>query len=153
MLEGARADATRVKARTVKVVAVIAATVVFPIAAGGCSTSEQDPAGRSYAGQPLTRGSLKQPARVEGRAVKLAIGGRFERRFWPGVNLGPTVPGTFPGEMAAKREDYDRWLSGMGDLGARVVRVYTILGPAFYEALAEYNSAHAKAPIYVIHGV
>ena len=139
------------EARTVKAVAVIAATVAFAAVAGGCLGTEQAP--RSYAGDPLTRGGLKQPARVEGEALELAIGGRFESRFWPGVNLGPTVPGTFPGEMAAKRPDYDRWLSGMGDLGARVVRVYTILGPPFYEALAAYNRAHGKAPIYVIHGV
>jgi hypothetical protein len=73
--------------------------------------------------------------------------------FWPGVNLGPTTPGHSPGEVAATREEYDRWLQGMGDLGVQVVRIYTILRPAFDDALAAYNDEHADAPIMLIHGV
>jgi hypothetical protein len=33
----------------------------------------------------------------------------------------------------------------MGAVGARLVRVYTILRPSFYDALAAYNRAHRKA--------
>ena len=41
----------------------------------------------------------------------------------------------------------------MQDLGARVVRVYTILRPAFYEALAAHNERHPRTPLYFIQGV
>ncbi len=41
----------------------------------------------------------------------------------------------------------------MGDLGVRVVRVYTILRPDFYDALADYNAKHPAAPIYFIQGI
>ena len=97
---------------------------------------------------------LRMPAAVRGSSLALAEGhGRFSARFWPGVNLGATVPGTQPGEVAPSRADYARWLSGMGVLGARVVRVYTILRPGFYDALAAYNRSHPHAPLRFIQGV
>jgi hypothetical protein len=97
---------------------------------------------------------MRMPARVRGDHVELATAEHgFQPRFWPGVNLGSTVPGTFPGEVAQTRKDYKRWLPEMAALGTRALRVYTILPPAFYEELRAYNLAHAAAPIYVIHGV
>jgi hypothetical protein len=96
---------------------------------------------------------LTLPARVEGRTVASATKDGFVARFWPGVNLGSTVPGRQPGEVATTRADYDRWLSGIGDLGASVVRIYTILRPAFYDAIAAYNAAHSEAPLFFIQGV
>ena len=107
----------------------------------------------SFAGEPVQADGLRVPARVNGPALDLATPAGFGRRFWPGVNLGSTIPGHQPGEVAASRADYDRWLAGMGELGVRVVRVYTILRPAFYDALADYNAVHPAAPIYFIQGV
>ena len=106
-----------------------------------------------YAGTTLKRDGLKLPARIQGRDLALAHKGRFAARFWPGVNLGVTVPGRSPGELAPTRRDYDRWLDGMQDLGSRVVRVYTILRPAFYDALAAHNRRHPRTPLYFIQGV
>jgi hypothetical protein len=91
------------------------------------------------------------PARVDGDRVALTDGSG--PRFWAGVNLGVTLPGHAPGELAPTRRDYDRWLDGIGDMGARVVRVYTILRPAFYDALAAYNREHPRAPLHFIQGV
>ena len=96
---------------------------------------------------------LTLPARVEGRSVAAATENGFVPAFWPGVNLGSTIPGHQPGEVAATRRDYDRWLSGIGDLGARVSRIYMILRPSFYDALAAYNGAHADRSLYFIQGV
>ena len=107
----------------------------------------------SYAGKPIRQGGVTLPARVSGDDVQLAINGRFATRFWPGVNLGVTVPGHAPGELAPTRKDYDRWLDGMRELGVKVVRVYTILRPQFYEALAAHNRRHPKTPLYFIQGV
>jgi hypothetical protein len=107
----------------------------------------------SFAGQPAAVDGLNLPARVQGPSLELSTGGGFERRFWPGVNLGSTTPGHQPGEVAASRRQYDSWLAGMGDLGVRVVRIYTILRPDFYDALAAYNAAHPAAPIYFIQGI
>lgn len=106
-----------------------------------------------YAGTTLTRDDMKLPARIQGTGLALAYKNGFADRFWPGVNLGVTVPGRSPGELAPTRADFDRWLDGMQDLGARVVRVYTILRPQFYEALAAHNARNPKTPLYFIQGV
>lgn len=62
----------------------------------------------SFAGTPIVVHGLTVPARVVGEDVALAVGGSFAPRFWAGVNLGATVPGRLPGEVAATRRDYDR---------------------------------------------
>src|SRR5688572_8116810 len=126
---------------------VLAAACLISLAAAA-------PAGAAdWTGRPATANGLTVPAAVGGKTVDLATARGFEARFWPGVNLGATVPGRHPGELAATRRDYDRWLAGMGALGVRVVRVYTIQRPAFYDALAAYNRAHAGAPLRFIQGV
>jgi hypothetical protein len=94
--------------------------------------------------------ALKVPARVQGGGIALQ---GAKPRFWAGVNLGATIPGHAPGELPARRSDYDRWLKGIGALHARVVRVYTILRPVFYDALAAYNRRHRSRPLYFIQGV
>jgi len=102
---------------------------------------------------PRKAGGLTVPARVEGREVAAADGDGFSPVFWSGVNLGSTVPGHQPGEVAATRADYDRWLPGMAALDARVIRIYTILPPAFYDALAAYNRAHPEHALFFVQGV
>ncbi len=120
-----------------------AAAGVAPAAAGAAS----------YAGAPAVVDGLRVPARAGAGTVDLATsGGAFAPRFWPGVNLGSTTPGHQPGELAATRADYDRWLAGMHALGARVVRVYTIHPPAFYAALAALNAEHPASPLRLVQG-
>ena len=138
---------------------VAALGCLLALALAGCGFGDDERAGAErpdkglYAGAPLERDGMKLPARVQGRRLALAFEGEFADRFWPGVNLGVTVPGRHPGELPATRADYDRWLDGMQDLGARVVRVYTILRPAFYEALAAHNERNPRTPLHFIQGV
>ena len=73
--------------------------------------------------------------------------------FVPGVNVGSTIPGKQPGELAISGEEYARWFSQMGSMGLRALRVYTILPPVFYERLATFNKAHPQRPLYLIQGV
>jgi hypothetical protein len=137
--------------RRVLAVAIPVAAIVAVGAAVAVLGGSDDAAGPRL--EPRRVGDLTLPARVEGRAIAAATADGFAPLFWAGVNLGSTVPGTQPGEVAATRQDYDRWLAGMSDLGARVVRIYTILGPQFYDALAAYNAAHADRPIFFMQGV
>ncbi len=136
---------------------VIAAALAVAAAGSGCGSSEDPaptlPAGPSYAGSPVTLAGLKVPVRAHGADIALAVDGGFAPRFWPGVNLGATLPGTLPGELAPAREDYDRWLEEMGVLGVRLLRVYTILPPPFYDSFAAYNQAHGARPIHLLQGV
>jgi hypothetical protein len=82
--------------------------------------------------------------------------GGYRGLFLAGVNLGVGVPGTYAGELAATREQYERWLEKMGEAGINAVRLYTLHFPRFYEALAAYNTRREqsrKAPIYVFQGI
>jgi hypothetical protein len=101
----------------------------------------------------ITVDGLRMPARVHGGAVEAATADGFRPRFWAGVNLGSTTPGHLPGEVAATRHDYDRWIWQMGRLGVSTVRVYTILRPSFYDALRAYDIGHPDHPIMLIQGV
>jgi hypothetical protein len=73
--------------------------------------------------------------------------------FWSGVNLGSSVPGHNPGELAMTAEDYRRWLDQMGQAGVRVLRVYTILPPYFYEEFRGHNERNPDSPLYLLHGI
>jgi hypothetical protein len=98
-------------------------------------------------------GGLRLPAKVIGTEIKPFVGGAYQSIFWAGVNLGSSVPGEDPGAVAATRLDYDRWFAEMAELGVTVVRVYTILGPSFYDALREHNLKNPTKPIYVLQGI
>ncbi|MEO8686744.1 MAG: hypothetical protein ABI611_00830 [Solirubrobacteraceae bacterium] len=129
--------------------------VVLAVLVCGCGASDapKPHLAADYRGTPAQVGGLQLPARVRGDYVELSTAAHgFQPRFWPGVNLGSTVPGRFPGELAQTRADYRRWLPEMAALGTRALRVYTILPPAFYQELRRYDLAHPAAPVYVIHG-
>jgi hypothetical protein len=93
------------------------------------------------------------PFAVQGDRLAVHEGEAFTPIFIKGVNLGVGVPGTLAGELAATREQYDRWFEQMGAMGLNSVRIYTLHYPRFYDALANYNEHHPDAPLYVLHGI
>lgn len=95
---------------------------------------------------------IAYPSRVNGQAFEVYQDGEWEPFTIKGVNMGMAKPGTFPGEAAITREEYDRWFQAIGEMNANAVRVYTLHPPAFYEAFAAYN-ASAEEPLYLYHGV
>ena len=97
-------------------------------------------------------GGTKQVTAVRDGRVALYDGEGWEPRFWNGVNLGATTPGHFPGDLSPTKEDYLRWFPMMKEMNADVVRVYTILPPHFYEALAEYNERN-EDPLMLMQGI
>src|SRR6478672_7421135 len=140
----------RLRHAALAVPALVIAAVLAVLILGDESSRS---AGLPFTGKPVEVGGLRLPARIHGDALQLATPKGFEDRFWAGVNLGSTIPGRQPGEVAARATDYHSWFEEMGQLGVRVVRVYTLLDPSFYSELAAYNRAHPDAPLYVIHGV
>ena len=101
------------------------------------------------------------PVEVEGaRSVATTSGTTFalhtkhgDVTFVPGINLGTTTPGHYPGEVAIEATDYRRWFAQMGAMGIRAVRIYTIHRPVFYTELLAYNTAHPDAPLYLVQGI
>lgn len=73
--------------------------------------------------------------------------------FIKGINMGVAVPGTFPGEMAATKEDYARWFTMIQEAGFNCIRLYTLHFPRFYEVLDSFNLAHPSSPLYFMQGV
>lgn len=97
-------------------------------------------------------GGIKQVSTVKDAKLAVYEGDRWETRFWNGVNLGDTLPGHAPGELAPTREDYMRWFPQMKAMNVDVLRVYTILDPEFYEALKDFHSGR-EDPLWLIQGV
>lgn len=122
-------------------------------ALAACSPAGQEgEQARSWAPAPRDVAGRKQLATAEGQKLLLhTAGGDVE--YWAGVNLGSTIPGHSPGELAITREHYRRWFAQMGELGVRVVRPYTIHPPHMYEELRAYNLAHPDAPLYLVMGI
>ncbi|OZI12627.1 hypothetical protein CEW92_05580 [Bacillaceae bacterium SAS-127] len=91
-------------------------------------------------------------SRVVNDSFEVRVGDEWKKLPIKGVNIGMGKPGAFPGEAAITEEEYYRWFTNIGEMGANSIRVYTLHPPGFYHALKRYNEEH-KDPIYVFHGV
>ncbi|MBP1930967.1 hypothetical protein [Ammoniphilus resinae] len=91
--------------------------------------------------------------RANGTQIEQFANQLWQPYFAKGVNMGATIPGHFPGELAITKEDYERWFAMIQEMGGNVIRIYTILQPEFYEALVRYNAKHQENPLFFIQGV
>lgn len=135
--------------------ALVALTGACQSATPGSAAPAAAPAaavGPSWAPAPVRAGGESAVATTSGQTFALHTRGG-EVTFVPGINLGSTTPGHYPGELAVQATDYRRWFAQMGALGIRAVRVYTIHRPAFYTELLAYDRAHPDAPLYLVQGV
>ncbi len=78
--------------------------------------------------------------------------GSYEVMEIKGVNMGSGVPGYWSTEFHINKETYLRWFAMIQDMGANVIRIYTILSEDFYNAFYEYNRGREQ-PLYLIQGV
>lgn len=69
-----------------------------------------------------------------------------------GVNMGSGEPGEWATDYAIDEETYLRWFGQIQEMGANVIRVYTVQDDMFYDAFYEYNQ-HREEPLYLMHGV
>ncbi len=73
--------------------------------------------------------------------------------FLPGVNLGSTIPGSNPQDLAITAEHYRIWFPQMAAAGFQAIRVAALQNPAFYQELAAHNEANQQDPLYLFHGI
>jgi hypothetical protein len=118
----------------------------------GMSQIPSPPEGSSWAPAPVDTNGLKMVAGTDGQQFRLHTAGG-DRTFLPGVDLGGTTPGHQAGELSISAAQYRAWFAAMSWLGIRVVRVYTIHPPAFYQQFAAYNEANPERPLYLMQGV
>jgi hypothetical protein len=78
--------------------------------------------------------------------------GRWQAWFVKGVNLGPATPGHWFGDPPTDDSIYLAWFDDMHAAGFDAIRVYTLLPPAFYRALVDWNSRVDK-PLYLIQEI
>ena len=90
--------------------------------------------------------------RTNGTCFQIYKSGKWQDFLVKGVNIGAAKPGCFPGDMGIEKSEYKRWFEQISGMNANSIRVYTILGPSFYEALFEHNMYNPK-PLYLFHGV
>ncbi len=154
--------------------------LAFAIAAGlccGCASKQPEltvDSGRESAKEGKEKGENNAPesAGEEGKSLPMCREGGVNYAFrtrekvfqvygadgqWQdtmpvGVNIGAGKPGAFPGEFAITEDDYLRWFRQISEMHADTIRVYTILMPEFYHALATYNKT-AESPLYFMQGV
>jgi hypothetical protein len=118
----------------------------------GMSRIPSPPRGSSWAPAPIDAGGLKMVASTDGQQFELHTAGG-DRTFLPGVDLGSTTPGHQPSELSISAAQYRAWFAAMSYLGIRVVRIYTIHPPTFYQQLTAYNEANPGRPLYLMQGV
>lgn len=90
--------------------------------------------------------------RTQGERFEIFDGSGWQPFYVKGVNLGAALPGNFPSQFPDSAT-YARWITGIADMGANAIRLYTIHPPYFYAALRAHNLAHPWAPLMLIHGV
>lgn len=104
-------------------------------------------------------GKQAQPVATSARTCRFRVSGGYleifekgwRRFFVKGVNLGLGLPGYFPGEYPILKGTYLRWFDRIVEMGANALRIYTVHPPAFYEALAQFNSTGKR--LYLFQGV
>lgn len=79
-------------------------------------------------------------------------GAGWEPWFVKAVNYGPAEPGRWFGEAPRDEASYALSIAAMTAAGFDAVRVYTLLPPAFYRALAAWNLSGAR-PLYLIQEI
>ncbi|MCI0568697.1 MAG: tetratricopeptide repeat protein [Acidobacteria bacterium] len=97
------------------------------------------------------------PVRMVSRAgrakLEIKMGEKYRPLFIKGINLGTALPGKFPAEFPDEPALYRRWFDQMGELGANVVRLYTLHPPSLYRALKEHNEAKPAQKLWLVQGV
>ena len=103
---------------------------------------------------PVRRSATAQvPARTHGERFEIFRSGAWQPFYVKGINLGAARPGKFAAEFPTDDSTYTAWLSLMAGAHANVVRLYTILPPAFYRALKRWNDGHPTEALWLVHGV
>lgn len=84
---------------------------------------------------------------IENNEFEIKNGDKIKKFTIKGVNLGLSLPGTYPTERAIDKKTYLKWFNQIEELGANTIKLYTIADDEFYEALYEYNKNNKRKSI------
>ncbi len=103
--------------------------------------------------EPIPKEEIKVKAMAEGKGFRVMRGDHWEDIFIKGVNLGAALPGKWFTEFPSDEEIYYEWLEQIAGMNANSIRVYTLLPPAFYQALDYYNSGHPDNTLWLFQEI
>jgi len=119
-----------------------------PLFIAGCAEKEAEPLH-----EPAVINETALMARTGEEYFSLYDGENWSDKMIKGVNVGTSLPARWYTEFPADRELYHDWLEDIAAMNANTVRVYTLLDPAFYTVLAEYNEDPDNEPIYLMQEI
>ena len=96
---------------------------------------------------------LTFPARVNGEQFEWQAGNQWKPAYLTGVGLTASLPGHYPSDGAVDPDLYSDWFQKMTALGINTIRLYSILPPAFYRSLYQYNHAGGHPPLHLLQGI
>lgn len=95
---------------------------------------------------------LQMHFRTRGNYLQMQTGNEWKNIYIAGVNIGPARPGEFPSTAAREFSVYQTWFREIAAMNANTIRVYTVLPPAFYQALKTHNESSAS-PLWLIQEI
>jgi len=92
--------------------------------------------------------------KVDDQFFYVNSGGVYNKIIIHGINFGVGTPGKTPGQVnSVSYEEYIQWFTQFADVGFNNIRIYTLHGPQFYRALADYNMSNYESPLYLFQGI
>lgn len=96
--------------------------------------------------------AVSVPFRAEGKELQIYTEKGYETVLLRGVEVSASIPGYQTTSKRPKEEDYLRWFTAIGEMGANAVRAETVMDDRFYNALYTYNTSGDK-PLYLLQGI
>jgi hypothetical protein len=98
---------------------------------------------------PFTRPDALDVRYWAGDGALWRLEGAEWRSFYvAGVNFGGVPPGYYPSLQPNDAADYGAWLDRAASLNANVIRVYSLLPPAFYRAFKKHATAGGPMTLF-----
>jgi hypothetical protein len=108
---------------------------------------------RNYIQKTPNSTNLNYNSIAEGKGFKVFKDGAWTELYIKGVNIGAALPGKWFTEFPEDEEVYLDWFEMIGKMNANSIRMYTLLPPAFYNALEYYNKTHPNGVIWLMQEI
>lgn len=98
-------------------------------------------------------GKIKLYTRTSGDYFYTLSKSTWNCTYVKGVNMGLTLPTTDLNDPDIPYGTYMEWFGQIAAMNANTVKIFTVMNPDFYNALADYNEKHPDNPLYLLQGV
>jgi hypothetical protein len=78
---------------------------------------------------------------------------QWNKFFIKGINIGTSTPGKWYTQFPADRALYRSWLEDIAAMNINTIRMYTLLDPAFYQVLLEFNEDPSTPTIWLMQEI